>query len=199
MFFQLLRGIAAEIRKGGVQLSLFSDGACGGGIHPGKNIGKVDAFHIYAVIGHGYFIAAHGFEGSGACAQRADIEAGKTAYRAAHAAEYAKILGKGGVKRRYGGFLSEGVVYAELAQHIAHGYLAAQSVAAVGKIHMGKLVGIGLHKHGHIGVFKSLGGTVFIAEIGQTHDDALTFSCDFSQENRHRACPRLWFRRRRSG
>jgi len=40
-------------------------------------------------------------------------------------------------------------------------------------------VGIGLYKHGDIGVFKGLGGTVFIAEIGQTHDDALIFSAIF--------------------
>ena len=60
-----------------------------------------------------------------------------------------------------------------LTEHVRDGELAAVGVAAVGKVHLADLVGIGLHENGHARVLQGGDGTVFVGKNGHGEDYAV--------------------------
>ena len=60
-----------------------------------------------------------------------------------------------------------------LTEHVRDGELAAVGVAAVGKVHLADLVGIGLHEDGHARVLQRGDRAVFVGKNGHGEDDAV--------------------------
>ena len=75
-----------------------------------------------------------------------------------------------------------GVLVIHLLEHTAQTQPAAECVAAVGKVHLSDLVGICLQQHGHARVSDGGLDAVFIAEVGQAHDDSVVLAPMFVQE-----------------
>ena len=60
-----------------------------------------------------------------------------------------------------------------LTEHIRDGELAAVGVAAVGKVHLADLVGIGLHEDGNARVLQRGDRAVFVGKNGHREDHAV--------------------------
>ena len=60
-----------------------------------------------------------------------------------------------------------------LTEHVRDGELAAVGVAAVGKVHLADLVGIGLHEDGNARVLQRGDRAVFVGENGHGEDHAV--------------------------
>ena len=63
-----------------------------------------------------------------------------------------------------------------LTEHVRDGELAAVGVAAVGKVHLADLVGIGLHEDGHARVLQRGDRAVFVGENRHGEDHAVILS-----------------------
>ena len=86
--------------------------------------------------------------------------------------QVANEVGAFGVHRVTGG---EGVLDAILAQVVAGGHLAAEGIAPVGDGHDVRVVGEGLHEHGHVefGPAQRVGNRPLVAEVGQGDEHAV--------------------------
>ena len=124
---------------------------------------------------HGDFVDTHRLKGGSAGADCADVQAAQMLHDPANPGKLAQILLKSRVGRVHGHALGQRVWDAALAQHIAHGQLAAQRVPTVGKVHEPDFVRICLHQNGHIGLLQSGRSAVFIAKVGKAQNDAVVF------------------------
>ena len=69
-----------------------------------------------------------------------------------------------------------------LLKHAAQAELSAKRVAAVGKVHLADLVGIGLHQHRHVHVAQRGLDAVFVAKVGKRDDHAVILAVMLVQE-----------------
>ena len=63
-----------------------------------------------------------------------------------------------------------------LTEHVRDGELAAVGVAAVGKVHLADLVGIGLHEDGHARVLQGGDRAVFVGKNGHGKNHAVVLA-----------------------
>ena len=170
---QLLLGHSAEVGEltvvGHARVHLRAPG----GLHHGKDLRKVHGFDVDALVLQSDFVHAHGFECGRAGADGPDIAALKPAHYPAGAGKPPQFLGEGFAQGVKGKLLRQRVADARLAQYVAHGYLAAQRVPAMGEVQLARLVGIGRHQNGYAGVLEGDVGAVLVAEVGQADDHAV--------------------------
>ena len=170
---QLLRRIGAEIRQSGIDCLFLLQLLAAHTIHAGEYIRHIDGLHRYPVFCHGDLVKAHGLKGGGAGADGTDVELLHAGNGAAGAGEQPQILRKGLAQRGNRDLGGQCIAELQLPQYVAHGDIAAQGVPTVSKVHLRRIVGIGLYQYRYIDVLECLRGAVFITEIRQTQDDPL--------------------------
>ena len=141
-----------------------------------KNLREIKGFHIDAIFLHGQLIEADGLERGGARADAAEVEALHAVDHAADGGEVAQVLLELCAQRMHDMGLEHRERDVVLTEHIRDGELAAVGVAAVGKVHLADLIGIGLHEDGHARVLQGGDRAVFVGKNGHREDHAVILS-----------------------
>ena len=130
----------------------------------------------------GQLVVAHGLEGGGAGADRADGELPHAVDHGADAGEDVDLPGEFGGKGVADVGLEGGEADAELPEHVHDGELAAEGVPALLEAHPADLVGIGLDEDGLFEVAEGGHRPVFVPEIGQAQNGAVHLVLVFLQK-----------------
>ena len=138
-----------------------------------KDLGKVEGLDVDAVFLHGELVKADGLERGGARADAAEVKALHAIDHTADGGKVTQVLLELGAQRMDNMGLEHRERDIVLTENIRDGELAAVGVAAVGKVHLADLVGIGLHEDGHARVLQRGDRAVFVGENRHGEDDAV--------------------------
>jgi len=141
-----------------------------------KDLRQIEGLDVNAVFLHGNLVEADGLERGGARADAAEVEALHAVDHAADGGEVTQVLLELGAQRMDNMGLEHRERDIVLTEHVRDGELAAVGVAAVGKVHLADLVGIGLHEDGNARVLQRGDRAVFVGKNGHGEDDAVILS-----------------------
>ena len=144
-----------------------------------KDLRQVEGLDVDAVFLHGDLVEADGLERGGARADAAEVEALHAVDHAADGGKVAQVLLELCAQRMHDMGLEHRERDVVLTEHIRDRELAAVGVAAVGKVHLADLVGIGLHEDGNARVLQRGDRAVFVGENRHREDHAVILTLVF--------------------